>query len=216
MKLSEQVDIIAYQEKRPDDAELKAVITPLVISARAILMRQEFTKTGRFPQSSILSTCLSTILVNSTECCDIDLGCKISRSELKIPQPILIKDEINFLFIGGLDLVNAYAFGYLKPDEVRHIKSRKFSSNKIFYTYINDYLYFFNDNALEKFKIRYVPSNPLEFLEIKDCCTGECCFDIEDQVFIEDIWEDAITKIVRAKLRGTQDPQILINKEKEI
>ena len=210
MTLSQITDIIAYELERPNDSNLKTAIQNLVLSARSMLIRQSYQKYKSFPQSAIMSLCLSMEDVNSTECCLIDLGCTLPRTIDIVPMPILISDELNFLYIG--DGQNTNSFGYLKPEEVKYIKRRKFSSKKQYYTYINGRIVVYNSPSLEALKLRYVPSNPLEFIAMKDC-NGKPCFNIEDVTFIEDVWEDAITKFVIPKLSKTKEGQIMINKD---
>lgn len=210
MRLSILTDIIAFELDRPNDSNLQIAIQNLILSSRAMLLRQEYQKNKSFPQSAILSLCLPMEYVNSTECCLIDLGCKLPRTIDKIPPPITIADELNFLYVG--DGNNTNSFGYLKPEEVKYIKQRKFSGKKQYYTYIGGRIVIFNKATIEAIKLRYVPSNPLELAAINDCC-GDVCFNIDDETFIEDIWEDAITKLVIAKIRGSKDEQIKIDKE---
>jgi len=207
MKLSVLTDIIAYELKRPDDAVLKETISNLIISARATLIRQQFVNTKSFSTNALLNLCVPLETVDSAECCGENLGCKFAVSE-QIPVPIDVKDEINFNFVGSID--GLIGFGYIKPDEMRFIKYRKFSKNLIYYTWMNRRIMIVNKPSIEQVKVRYVPMNPLEFLKYNDC-EGKSCFNLDDETFIEDTWEDAITRIIIPKLKDTKEEQIKIN-----
>lgn len=213
MKLDELTDIIAFELKNPDDAVLKEIIKNLIITSRAILIRQEFNKTRVFPESAVLTIrCLPIIEVNSTECCNIDLGCKIIRTEDKLPRLIEVKDTVSFTYVGGVVQFGADEFGYLKPEEVGYIKYRKYSRTRGFYTYLNDYLYIFNKPALEALTVRGPFANLIELANLRSC-DNTPCFNIESTIPIEDHWEDAITKMIMMKLQKPIDSEIAVNKE---
>lgn len=212
MTLAELTDIICYELKRPTDSDLRIIVQKLIITSRANLIKQKFEATGDYPQTAILSTCFTTEKVASTLCCGVDLGCYVLRTTVDVPKPIeIIQSETNFLFVGGIDIIKGKSFGYIRPEAVKYIKNRKFTSKNVFYTYLNNRIIIFNNsNALEKLTIRYVPANPLELAALSDC-SGKPCFDLDDSTFLEDHWEDAITKFIIPKLSQTKEEQIPIN-----
>lgn len=211
MNLSTYIAILADIAGKPFDYPTQLKARELIITARQTLIRQQYTATKTFPTSAMISMCVDLIEVNSVECCEIDLGCKLVVTAKKIPLPIDVKDEVIFDFVG--DIIGMNGFGYLKPSEVPFIRYRKFSSGLKYYTWINQKIVLFNAPALEKLKIRYVPANPVEVIEFSDCSTGKPCFDLEDEAFIEGHWEDAITKMVIPKLSTNFDRQIKLDED---
>jgi hypothetical protein len=204
MNLQTFIDSLAAIAGKPFDYPTQELAKNFIISDRAALIRRQFEQTRTFPSSALISLCIDLEERSSTECCGIDLGCKVVVSTKQIPVPLDVKDEVIFDFVG--DVAGLTAYGYIKPNEVPFIKFRKFSGNLPYYTWINRRLVFFNKPALEKAKLRYIPSNPLDAANISDC-SGKPCFDIEDTMFIEDHWIDALVKMVAPKL-GIKQQQI--------
>lgn len=211
MNLSTYIAILADIAGKPFDYPTQLKARELIITARQTLIRQQYAATKTFPTSALISMCVDLEEVSSTECCEIDLGCKIVVTAKKIPLPIDVKDEVIFDFVG--DVTGMEGYGYLKPSEIPFIKYRKFSAKLKYYSWINGKILLFNNPAMEKLKIRYVPANPVEVIEFNDCATGKPCFDLEDGAFIEGHWEDAITRIVLPKLVPNLDRQIKLDED---
>lgn len=211
MNLGTYIAILADIAGKPFDYPTQVKAKELIITARQALIRQQYTSTMTFPTSAMISMCVDLEEVNSTECCGVDLGCKIVVTAKKIPLPIDVKDEVIFDFVG--DITGMYSFGYLKPSEIPFIKHRKFSAKLKYYSWINGKILLFNNPAMEKLKIRYIPANPVEVIEFNDCATGKPCFDLEDEAFIEGHWEEAITKMVVPKLIPNYVRQITLDED---
>ena len=201
--------MLAALAKRPFDFPTQVIARNFIISDRATLIRRQFGQTHTFPTSAMISLCTSLETKSSTECCGIDLGCKVVITVNEIPVPIDVKDDVGFSFVG--DLTGMKGFGYLKLDEIPFVKFRKFSRRLVYYTWINKKIIVIGAPALEKLKIRYVPANPLELIDISDC-SGKPCFDIEDTMFIEEHWVDALVKMVAPKL-GIDLQEITVDEE---
>ena len=211
MNLGTFITILADIAGKPFDYPTQVKAKELIITARQALIRQQYDKTRTFPTSALVSACIDLEERSSTECCGIDLGCKLVVSKKEIPLPIDVKDEVIFEFVG--DVTGMVSYGYIKPSEVPFIKYRKFSSKLKYYTWLNRRLIFFNSAGLEKAKLRYVPANPLELIEFVDCSSNKPCFDLEDSSFIEGHWEDAITKMVLPKLMPGIEREIKPNED---
>jgi hypothetical protein len=183
---------------KPFDYPTEIKARELIVTARAALIRQQYQKTGTFPTSAKIKICFDMEIKSSSECCGVDLGCKIAVTKQQIPMPMDVKDAIDFEFVGDIMGINAY--GYLKPGEIPFIKERKFSSKLLYYTVLNRKIIVINNPAIEKISARYVPSNFIEAMQFGSCDGGGSCINWEDNAFIEDHWEDAITKMVLPKL----------------
>lgn len=217
MNLEQLTDIIAIELKDPNNNTLKEVIRNLIISSRSKLIRDEFHKTREFPQAAVIPVnCIPMVEVPSTECCSVNLGCTVLRTSYKIPRPIEVKDTTNFNYVGSINHLSSKAteFGYIKPEQISRLKYRKFTSGKIYYTWLADYIYVFNAPALEDITIRYVPVNFLDVMALKTCALIAC---VEDSDFIiEAHWEDLITKMILPKLANTPTSEIKVNDEETI
>jgi hypothetical protein len=209
MRLNALIDILADIAGKPFDYPTQIKARDFIITARAALIRQQYEKTKTFPTSALISTCIDLVEKNSVECCGIDLGCKVVVSKNELPLPIDVKDAVIFEYVG--DITGTKAYGYIKPGEVPYIKYRKFSSNLVYYTWINRRLLFFNKPALEKARVRYVPSNPVEAASLMNCDGTASCIDLESEAFIEDHWEDAITKMVLPKIMPQKERQVHVD-----
>jgi hypothetical protein len=212
MNLQTFIDSLAAIAGKPFDYPTQELAKNLAITGRATLLRRQYEQTKTFPNSAVISLCIDLEERNSTECCGVDLGCKVVVSKLEIPVPIDVKDELTFDFVG--DILGLRAYGFLKPVEIPFVKYRKFSSKLPYYSWINRRLIFINVPAAEKAKIRYVPSNPLDALMLTDC-SGKPCFDLESSVFIEDHWEDALVKMIIPKLTGIKPQQITVDENEK-
>lgn len=208
MNLAIYREILAAEVQKPFDYAIQKIANELIIANRATLIRQQYEKTSIFPNSAVVQTCIPVELVNSVDCCSVDLGCKILSSSV-LPVPIDVKDKRLFDYVGGLDWANA--FTYVNPYEVQFIKNRKYSSHKIFYTWLNKRLSFYSIHpemlkGIEKIGIRYVPYNPLDLASLR--CADAPCYDVEDETFIEGHWEDTLTKMILPKLKAILGEQI--------
>lgn len=210
MYLSKLRDTIAFELGKTSDINLKLILENLIISTNAKLLKEEYAKRGGFPQSALIPFCVNMKSVYSTSCCGIDLGCKLPVTTVNIPSPLSVKDYLNFTSV--TDILGVESFTYIKPYEVKYIRDRKFSNRDTFYTYVDKKIIIFNKPAIEKIKVFFVPSNPLELLELVTCEDKPCLNSIDDYS-IEDSYEDAITKLIFTKLGYIKKEEIMINKE---
>lgn len=214
MYLQEYLDRTALLLDNPNDFVLKQAIKLDVIAARAKLIRDQFTNTHTFPVSAIIPLkCLALEEVPSTMCCSIDLGCTVLRSVEKIPRPIDVKDTVNFNFVGSVDFTSEW--GWLKPEEISRIKYRKWSSNEIYYTWLDDYIIVLNTLSPKAFSMRYPIANLIEAERLRNCY-GEQCLPLEQTVIVEDHWIEPIDKMIFAKYRKPLvDKQIKVDEDEE-
>jgi hypothetical protein len=181
--LKQEIDSIAFYAGRINDTILKEAIKISYLNNLAMVLRREYDKTKSFRSSAIYTLkCVELSKVNSTDCCSTDLGCKILKTGIKIPRPIIVKDLPDFNYVGGIDLNNERRIDYILPSEIEWFKYRKYSSKLPYYTYMNDYIYVFNTLTLKKIKVRYSPANPIELFEL-DCDAS--CFDTDEDVVID-------------------------------
>lgn len=181
--LTEEKDSIAYYVGKPNDNILKEAIKYSILNNLAILLRREYDKNKRFRNSALYTlNCVDLEQVNSTDCCSIDLGCKILKTSIKIPRPVIVKDLPDFNYVGGIDLNKARRIDYIMPSEIEWFKHRTYTKDFVYYTYMNDYIYIFNTLALKAIKLIYTPANPSDLFSLG--CSGDC-FDLDSDVIID-------------------------------
>lgn len=150
MHIDEIVDSIAGQFERELDHVFKQQVRTNVVAGRAETIRQYIDRYNSYPSSLISQlNCLETTKVEISECCSVDLKCKVVRTKEKVPTPIRVRGlSSSWIFVGAVD--NSIAYGYLTdPSDLQHILKDRFMKGKIFYAHINDYLYIFNDDPDE-------------------------------------------------------------------
>lgn len=208
MTLGELAASKAEQWGLGDDYVTIVRLSKHIIGARATIIQRRYDQTKRFPSSLIMTVRdIDFCQVEKAECiCLID-GKKAVRTVNKVPKPLLVKDDTTFTFVGAGN--QEESFSYITPEDVQLAQHRRFSSKKIMYTYMNDYIYIINSPAFKEGAMRYVPENPLELLEFGRCDSSDCIED--DDLIIEGSLEDGIDSLLEKKR-----PQIIKEHEVEI
>lgn len=181
-----------------------------IIAARATIIQRRYDSTGIMPVQYVeRAKCKDIIIVDEDECpCGCD-GKKSVRSKNKIPKPLVTKDGLVTYFVGR----GFKPFSYVPFHQVHEIKYRPFSSKEIFYTYLDEYLYFINANVLSEFDTAYVPENIVDFLAFGQCTNSACILDGE--VVFEDSLVEGINALLEARrpqlVTGKEDTEITLN-----
>jgi hypothetical protein len=168
MNIQELIDDIAGQFNRELDHVFKEKVKTKVKIAYAEAIRQYVDKYGSVP-NSIMSAinCLPTKVVDAAECCSVDIECEIVRTISKVPSSIRVRGlESSFSFVGTID--GKHSFGDIQPEELPFLLADRFVKKKIFYSYINNYIYIFNSKP-KNIKVRGVFNNLDEVLKLNDC-----------------------------------------------
>lgn len=144
-----------------------------VDQTRAQLISQKLNKKDDIHDSWVQTiNCLELTSVDSSECCDVDSGCYILRSNLRLPNTIdFWKDNsiISVITAGG-DIISKSNF--LKS---KYQKYNKFTKN-IRSWYLKDgYLYIINDTFLELVSVNALFERPADLSAFVNC-SGETCF----------------------------------------
>jgi hypothetical protein len=165
---------LAYDFNRALDQEFIARVKLALIGYRATIIKEQYNKTGIFASSLLESFCVKLVQVSESECCSTgDSKCKVWRSEYKLPDPVRTKDGTNFVFVGNVNATEPYTF--IQPEDYINIKKgTRFAKNLKFYTHYNGYIYIFNGGNNQKIRVRYIPDNPEELLDLKSCDGKPC------------------------------------------
>lgn len=178
-----------------------------VDQTRAQLISQKLNKKDDIHDSWVQTiNCLELIRVDSSECCEIDTGCYLLRSNLKLPNTLdFWKDNgiISVLTVGG-EIISKSNF--LKS---KYQKYNKYTANKKIWYLKNNYLYVINDTFLELVTVNALFERPSD-LSTFISCSGESCF-TNDSIYpitinmSSEIVDIVINKKVKAMLSFPSD-----------
>ncbi len=190
-KISILAQKIADNIGKPFDYMLLGRLESDVISYRAVIIRREHDKTGRFAGTLIQD--LSPIAVKTVDSieCGAPTGCTVSRTELIVPKPVRVKGGTNFTYVGATNRMTAFSF--IKPEEFKYLRQTKFGKAYPRYSYLNGYIYIFNSEATT-ISIRGVFADPFELANLKDCNGNTCFQDIDIDVDMEESIKSFIYK----------------------
>lgn len=203
---------IAFDYSRDLDKDFIRRIELGIIGYRATIIRQDYNKSGKFASSIEEGFCVPMEQVKETDCCgNGDATCYIWRSEFKIPDPVRTKDGSNFNFVGNTNGSDAYTF--IQAEEYVQIKKgTRFAKYLKYYTFYNGYIYTFNTGNNGKTRIRYVPDNPEELLELKSCDGIPCITEITLSEDMKKIIKDWVREELSGKpLSNKKDIEIDAN-----
>lgn len=203
-------DSIANKWGDGNNYALQKRIENSIISARATIIQRRYDSTKLFPMSLVERvTCQQLIQVEDSECASGCGGVKSLRTLNKVPNPLIVKDDSYFVFVGR----GTKSFSYCPFVQVQNIKDRKFSANEIFYTYLKPYVYIINANALKEVDLAYVPENLKHFLKFGLCQTSACLRDTT--IYIEDTLVEGIEALLETRKPGIYEdkPEAEITQE---
>lgn len=195
--LNEIAERIAYAKNQPLNTMLRENLKFSIKYWRAMLIRRDIERNG-LSDEFLQRIYIPLTKVDKADACNFAIGCdKILRTTNKVPKPIRVKSDVLFKYVGTAD---GKAFTYIEYEELFYREFNRFTSRTIAYTYINEFLYFFNNNKLKQVMVQSPFSNPSE---VNIACEG--CYN-DDMTF--PIADDMIEAIVRGILSGEFATQI--------
>lgn len=203
-------DSIASKWGFANDYALQKRIENSIFSARATIIQRSYDSTKIFPVTLIERvTCVDLIQVGTDECACGCGGVKSLRTANPLPNPIIVKDDSYFVFVGR----GTTSFSYVPFHQVQDIQYRKFSSRQIFYTFRDNYVYIINANALKEVDFDYVPENIRDFMKFGKCANSNCIDN--DYIYIEDTLVEGIEALLETRKPGVEtgkeDAEITLN-----
>lgn len=129
----------------------------LVKSVRAQLIKQDANK-GYTPDSYIIQDlgCVALTQVDPAECCDVQVGCTILRTDKPIPSVIELHHQQLLTRVGSVDKTQP-SFDFIPYERVPYEQYNKFTRNRIKAYLMNNggYMYFIVPNDKTKL-LKYV------------------------------------------------------------
>lgn len=183
------------------DFMLQQRVEDSVIGARAILIRQEYTKTRMIPSYALYEAIIPITLE--------DCGCDGAyTTEGEFPDIISFKEMSPFSFVGT---DGRKSISYILPEEIELYKHNKISKNLPRYTYMNKRPYLFKMGNLDAILFRGPFADPRQLKKYQ--CSDGYCFDEDDDNFIEEHLRPTIIKMVLDEVgrKATDDHKIEVN-----
>ena len=195
---------IAGNLDKPFDVRFIERIKFAVLYWRAELIRRDSEK-NNISKEFLNKFVTNLIDVDIADSCLIDIGCKVKRTQYKIPRPIRQKDvDSLFPFLGSAD--GKQSFSMVDMELLDMYKHSKYTNKEPRVDYTNGYLYVY-DMSSESYrsKIKYIRIHgvffdPRAISEIM--CDDEPCWTDDDELPIgSDMVRTIIEGITQGKLR---------------
>ena len=200
--LNQIAERIAYAKNQPLNTVLRENIKFSVKYWRALLIRRDMAANG-LSDEFLQRIDIPLQKVDEADACLFNLGCNdILRTINPVPKPIRVKSDTLFKFVGtpGITTTLNKSFSYVENEEVSFRKYNRFTSKTICYTYVNRYIYIFNNTFLKSVRVQSAFSNPSELnISCIGCYTDDMEFPIGD---------DMIGSIVDGILKGEMSLQV--------
>jgi len=189
----------------------ESVIEYEINAVRAQLIKQDINR-GYSVDSWIIQDlgCIDLELVDKSECCDVELGCKILRTVQQIPSPIELHQKQLITRIGPIDKM-ARPYDYIAYNRVPYSGRNSKFSKKVIRTFTKDndgYIYIIADDSLDsillsKINVQGVFEDPRLVSEFRHC-SGEVCYTNSSAYPVKSWMIPVIQEIVIAKFIGPQ------------
>lgn len=173
-----------------------------VVNYRATFVRQDQSRGNRLPVSFIQHIgCIDMLEVPSIECCGVDLGCKVWRTSIQLPETVRLKWGDDFTFVGTVDGSNAYR--QITKMEASYRSYDRFSSKVPYYVYENGYVYVFGAKP-KKVLIKAIFADPRQLISFKGC--DGACYSDDDTFPIPKDMVPLILKAIKTDVLRLEEP----------
>jgi len=153
---------------------------------RALWLRNEFNKPGRTIDPFLEQDlgCLKLTEADAADCCEIQTGCTVLRTELKIPKTIELHSGPAITRVGPVHKLTV-PFTFDNYQKVIYTANGKYTGKKGVFTFLlNDYMYLVSKDPkaqlLDYINVRGVFANPTD-LSAFACEDGSACFSYDDE-----------------------------------
>lgn len=181
----------------------------LFLNQRAMLLRHKFLKYNHVSPQNYSIFCMKLVKGVSHECGCITVGCKVYRSENKLPNFISTRNkpavEFYTLSHGRIDLI--------EESDLSSIEVSKIKKNRPHAVLANNNIVLFG-KEYDAIMVRAILENPLDIKKVQHCADEETSISCVD-VYNDDIFTDreicstaielVVTKDLRVPMSTTSD-----------
>jgi hypothetical protein len=148
--------------------------------------------------------------VDQLDTCAAALGCSVLRSVNKIPKPVRMNTDSDFVFVGSLD---SKVWARVRFHELLYTKANKYNSKEIRYDYLQGYIYVFNNLKFEYGKIIAAFENPSQAISF---CDNACADDDAEYPLPADIFDMIIARLLELGAGRLEEKDLEINTDDKV
>lgn len=146
-----------------------------ILNVRAQLIKQDSNK-GYTPDPYIIQDlgCVKLVKADAAECCQVEVGCTVLRTELPIPSTIELHHKVLITRIGPVDKT-AQPYEFIAYEKVPYLSYSRFTKRNVvaYMTSTTGYMYFIVPNKMMQ-HLRYVNimgvfEDPRQVADFKQC-----------------------------------------------
>lgn len=170
-----------------DDTDLsRRNIIYHINNQRALWLRNEYNKPSRKIDSQVEQDlgCLKLIKVDAAECCHVDLGCNVLRTEEQIPKLLELHSGPAVTRVGPVHKGMA-PFNFMDYNQAIYAMQGKYSGKATITFLLNGYLYFLSKNPatqhLEYINLRGVFADPTDLISFRCETESGNCFSYDEE-----------------------------------
>ena len=148
---------------------------------RAMMIRRDYSRNGYVSKTIEQDLgCIDLERVNWARCCEgtigpaVPTGCTIYRTNRRMPKTVRFNLTDAFTFIGKVN--GADTIPKMEPYELEWIPYDKYTSRLTRYYVIDEYIYVYEPNGMEKINVRGVFEDPEEVGKFATC-ENDYCYD---------------------------------------
>lgn len=175
MKTIEIVDYLATELGHPFNHVLKQKLKHDLLGYRSLYIKQDIERNQDINNFSFKQRFnLELDNVENLDNCFKVLDCTTKRTINEVPLPVKRKNMDIFNFVGSSNK----PFQLTDINNIEFLKYRKYDINLISYSYINNFIYVFNQPKLKYLTIEGIFEEPEKVLEFcsKDKCESDNCY----------------------------------------
>lgn len=153
---------------------------------RALLLRNEYNKSGRKLDSHLISDlgCFKIIEVDAAECCSVTSDCIVLRTEKQLPSFLELHSGVALTRVGPVNKM-VKPFTLIDQARVPYIGANKYTANDVYVLRMNDYIYLITQNPamqnVEYINIQGIVSDPLVLQNYMCTENGHSCFSYDNE-----------------------------------
>jgi hypothetical protein len=175
--IKEIADMKAHEWGLPNDHALKERIKLLVVPMRATIIQRRYDQTKRFPVSMVQTLHCSDLIWD--ECIKGEIGMPLKRTREKIPLPLIVRDESEYIYVGQKNML--YPFDRKDIFNLNLQKHKRWSGKRPFYFVSDEYIWVGNAPNLKVVSISGVFDDPIKLASLGDV-EGSCYLDGDFQI----------------------------------